>query len=81
MTAKLDDLPRVPPRKRLTGKERASFRKSVTAVCKSDPDVSIRDIRDVTGRSFGFIRTMLFESGVQMRSRGTSALCDEALEI
>ncbi|MGV9849246.1 helix-turn-helix domain-containing protein [Streptomyces sp. NPDC003442] len=42
----------VPRSKRLTGDERASFRESVSAVYKSDPDVSIRDISGATGRSF-----------------------------
>ncbi|MFJ1994262.1 helix-turn-helix domain-containing protein [Streptomyces asiaticus] len=81
MTAKLEDLPRVPRSKRLTGKKRESFRESVSAVYKSDPDVSIRDISGATGRSFGFIRAMLLEAGVELRSRGASALCDEALHI
>ncbi|WP_413809676.1 helix-turn-helix domain-containing protein [Streptomyces sp. OE57] len=72
MTAKLEDLPRVPRGKRLMGKDRESFRESVSNVYESDPDVSIRDIKDVTGRSFGFIRKILIEAGVELRSRGRS---------
>ncbi|WP_445517301.1 helix-turn-helix domain-containing protein [Streptomyces sp. NEAU-174] len=70
MTAKLEDLPRVPRRKILLGKERESFRVSVSAVYVSNPDVSIRDICEVTGRSFGFIYKILIESDVELRSRG-----------
>ncbi|MFD8092369.1 helix-turn-helix domain-containing protein [Streptomyces malaysiensis] len=43
--------------------------------------MSIRDISEVTGRSFGFIYTMLNEAGVELRPRGGSYSRDEALEI
>ncbi|SEB61287.1 helix-turn-helix domain-containing protein [Streptomyces melanosporofaciens] len=72
MTAKLEDLPRVPRRKILTGKDRESFRVSVSVVYVNNPNVSIRDISETTGRSFGFIRKMLIESDVKLRSRGGS---------
>ncbi|MFD0649997.1 hypothetical protein I1A49_15495 [Streptomyces malaysiensis subsp. malaysiensis] len=81
MTVKLEDLPRIPRRKPLLGKDRERFRESVSAVYLSDPDVSIRDISEVTGRSFGFIYTMLNEAGVELRPRGGSYSRDEALEI
>ncbi|MFD5385544.1 helix-turn-helix domain-containing protein [Streptomyces sp. NPDC127074] len=80
MTAKLEDLPRVPRGKPLIGKDRERFRESVSVVYNSDPDVSIRDISEWTGRSFGFIRTMLIEAGVELRPRGGSTHCDKALE-
>ncbi|WP_445520350.1 helix-turn-helix domain-containing protein [Streptomyces sp. NEAU-174] len=73
MTAqKLEDLPKIPPRKRLTGKDRENFRKDVSSVYKRVPKVSVRDISEVTGRSFGFIRTILLEAGIEMHSRGSS---------
>ncbi len=31
---------------------------------------SIRALADATGRSYGFVRTLLAESGVQLRGRG-----------
>lgn len=31
---------------------------------------SIRTLADLTGRSYGFIRTLLTESGVELRGRG-----------
>ncbi|EME17683.1 helix-turn-helix domain-containing protein [Rhodococcus triatomae] len=31
---------------------------------------SIRSLADATGRSYGFIRTLLTESGVELRGRG-----------
>ncbi|WP_372462091.1 helix-turn-helix domain-containing protein [Streptomyces endocoffeicus] len=70
MTAKLEDLPRVPRRKILLGKDRESFRVSVSVVYVGNPDVTIRDICEVTGRSFGFIHKLLIESNIKLRSRG-----------
>ncbi|WP_148666265.1 helix-turn-helix domain-containing protein [Streptomyces malaysiensis] len=81
MTAKLEDLPRIPRGKRLIGKDRERFRESIKAVYENNLDVTIRDIREVTGRSFGSIRAMLVESGVELRPRGGSYSRDEALEI
>ncbi|MBU3865343.1 hypothetical protein KN815_15070 [Streptomyces sp. 4503] len=71
MTAEtLEDLPKIPPKKRLTGKDREKFRKDVSTVYKRSHKVSVRDISGATGRSFGFIRTLLLEAGVEMHSRG-----------
>ncbi|MFF4482906.1 helix-turn-helix domain-containing protein [Streptomyces sp. NPDC001520] len=69
----------MPRSKPLIGKDRERFRESVSVVYKSDPDVSIRDISERTGRSFGSIRAMLVEAGVELRSRG-GAHCGKALE-
>ncbi|MFE2179064.1 helix-turn-helix domain-containing protein [Streptomyces sp. NPDC059455] len=80
MTANLKDLPRIPRGKRLTGNARERFRESVSVVYLSDPDVSIRDISDATGRSFGFIHTMLNEAGVELRRRGGAYPRDKTLE-
>ncbi|MEV5778402.1 helix-turn-helix domain-containing protein [Streptomyces antimycoticus] len=80
MTAKLEDLPRLPRGKKLIGEDRERFCRSVSVVYDGDPNVSIRDISKATGRSFGFIRTMLIEAGIKLRSRGQSALCGKALE-
>ncbi|MFT9478733.1 helix-turn-helix domain-containing protein [Streptomyces sp. 11-1-2] len=72
MTAKLEGIPRVPRGKRLLGNDRERVREIVSVVYKSNPKVSIRDISEATGRSFGFIHELLIEAGVELRSRGGS---------
>lgn len=54
--------------KRIRGDERAAMAAEARRLYESGK--SIRDIHEISGRSFGFIRNLLVESGVTFRGRG-----------
>lgn len=69
MTSQLN-LPRIPKNKRLSPADRKKFAKEVATAYKSDTSVSIRQICDETGRSFGNIYQLLIDEKVTLRGRG-----------
>ena len=60
----------LPKSKRIAGDVRAELATSLKD--QYERGVSIRALADETGRSFGFVHTLLRESGVAMRRRGGS---------
>lgn len=55
---------------RVTGPARSQLIARIVALYQSGQ--TIRDIRDTTGRSYGFVQRVLTESPVQTRPRGGS---------
>ncbi|MFD4367597.1 helix-turn-helix domain-containing protein [Rhodococcus sp. NPDC058521] len=53
---------------RITGSSRVDLRKELRA--RYDNGASIRSLANETGRSYGFVRNVLAESGVELRGRG-----------
>jgi hypothetical protein len=64
------DLPTFKPRSRLTPEQREKAGAKIQPVYESG--VSIRDIAELTGRSFGFVHRLLSDRGVTFRGRGGS---------
>lgn len=58
----------VPKGKRLTGPDLEKLTKEVTKLYNKK--MSIREIAEMTGRSYGAVHRMLAESGTVLRSRG-----------
>lgn len=58
----------VPKGKRLTGPDLEKLTKEVTKLYNKK--MSIREIAEMTGRSYGAVHRMLAESGTALRSRG-----------
>jgi hypothetical protein len=63
-------LSQLPKSKRIVGTQRDELAKSLKE--QYERGVSIRTLAATTGRSFGFIHTLLLEGGVAMRARGGS---------
>jgi hypothetical protein len=61
-------LSQMPRGSRVTGKSREDLGADLKA--RYEAGASIRDLMNVTGRSYGFVYRVLEESGVQFRSRG-----------
>lgn len=53
---------------RILGTERTKLGKQLAA--RYEKGASIRELAEVTGRSYGFIHRLLSESGVALRGRG-----------
>ncbi|CRK50973.1 conserved hypothetical protein [Rhodococcus sp. RD6.2] len=62
------DLKQVRKGTRISGGARDELQTEVRA--RYVGGASIRSLADATGRSYGFIRTLLTESGVELRGRG-----------
>lgn len=61
-------LPTFKPRSRLTLAQREDAAAKIPPVYNDG--LSIRDIAEITGRSYGFIHRLLTENGVELRGRG-----------
>ncbi|OLF05548.1 helix-turn-helix domain-containing protein [Actinophytocola xanthii] len=64
-------IPRVEKGRRLTGKRRRSIGRRLRALYERG--ASIRALAEGTGRSYGFVRSILAETGVEFRPRGGTA--------
>lgn len=62
--------PTLTPHARITGKARTTLIKEVAKQYRGG--MSIRELAETHGRSYGSIHKMLTESGVKMRTRGGS---------
>lgn len=58
------------PGVQLTGKAREAVAKVLAAEYRTG--ASIRDLADLSGRSYGWVHRVLTESGVQLRDRGAA---------
>ena len=58
---------------RLSGISRDEFQLECVRMYEED-EMSVRDIVDRTGRSYGSVHRLLTDAGVQMRPRGNPAL-------
>ncbi len=67
------DLPFIETGKKLTGAARAEFAKKVVAAYRTPGrTVTIREICEVTNRSYGAIHSLLSEAGATKRGRRTA---------
>ncbi|MFI5822845.1 helix-turn-helix domain-containing protein [Streptomyces rishiriensis] len=67
------DLPFIEKGKKLTGTAREAFAKKVVAAYRnSGRKVTIREICEVTNRSYGAIHSLLSEAGATKRGRRTA---------
>ncbi|MFC4035782.1 helix-turn-helix domain-containing protein [Streptomyces polygonati] len=62
------DLPKLKPRSRLTPEQRETAGAKIQPVYEGGG--SIRDIAELTGRSYGFVHRLLSDRGVPLRGRG-----------
>ncbi|MGH3905186.1 MAG: helix-turn-helix domain-containing protein [Pseudonocardiaceae bacterium] len=54
--------------RRITGEERDTVAAQLTR--RYDQGASLRELAELTGRSYGFVHKVLSESGVEFRGRG-----------
>ncbi|MFP5346888.1 MAG: helix-turn-helix domain-containing protein [Actinomycetes bacterium] len=61
-------MPDIPKGRRIVGEARASLTTDLAK--RYEKGASIRELAEMTGRSYGFVHRLLKDSGATLRSRG-----------